>query len=83
MNKFLNIFLRFVLRKTDAHRHIKLLTAHRGEGLFLQFRLDPFRRDDSFFSCGHRQHNRKFLAAVAVSRVNLAQTSLHHLAELR
>ena len=43
MNERLHLFLRLVLRKTDAHRHMNVLTRRRGESFFLELHPDSFR----------------------------------------
>ena len=81
VNEGLHLFLRFVLRKTDAHRHMDVLTRRRGESLLLELRPDSFRCNGAIRACGHGQEDGEFFAAITISEIRLAQASFDHLAK--
>jgi hypothetical protein len=83
VNEPFNLLLRLVLRKTDAHRYMDVLTRRRGEILLFELRPDSFRRDSAVRACGHRQQNGEFFAAVTIGGIDLAQASFDHLTKSR
>jgi len=79
VNKDLHAFLWFVLSKTDAYRDRDILALHRGECFLPGLRPDSFRRNSALHAGSHRQQNCKFLAAISISGIGLAQTSFNYL----
>ena len=53
----------------------------RGQILVLEFCSDSFRRNETFLGCRHGEKDGKFIAAIAVGRIRLAQASFYHLTE--
>ena len=80
-NEDLHVFMWLVLRKTDAHRQMDVLTRRRGESLLFELRPDSFRGNGAVRACCHGQEDGEFLAAVTVGEIRLAQASFDYLAK--
>ena len=83
VHKCLYLFIRLVLRQTNAYRHINLLTRDQGKIFFPEFLLDSFRRYDSLLADGHWQDDCKFLASVTIGGIGFAQASFYCVTQSR
>lgn len=81
MDEGLHVLLRLELRKTDAHRHMDLLTRCRGEMLLLELRSGSLRGNSAVTARRHGQEYGELFTAVTISGIRMAHASFDHLAE--
>ena len=81
IDKSSDAFFLLILRQSYTDGKMNSFIRHRRKILPFEFLSDSFRGNSALFLCRHGQNNRKFLSAIAISGISLAQASFYHLTE--